>query len=172
VAWGGWNGACCGISHVDPAHWKKICCPIDFSHPSHDALRVAVDLSRVSDADLYLLHVFQVPAYSFYGSTVFPAAGMVERLVERIDSLLEQWREEAQRLGAPRVHASRTEGMPHVEITSFANQEDCDLIVIGTHGHTGLKHVLIGSVAEKVVRAADCAVLSVHPTPTGATEAR
>lgn len=157
---------------MDLAQWKKICCPIDFSHPSHDALRVAVDLSRLSDADLYLLHVFQVPAYSFYGSTVFPAAGMVERLVERIDSLLEQWRTEAQRLGAPRVHARRTEGMPHLEINRFANQEDCDLIVIGTHGHTGLKHVLIGSVAEKVVRAAECPVLSVHPRPAEISDAR
>jgi nucleotide-binding universal stress UspA family protein len=148
---------------VNAREWKRICCPVDFSGPSRDAVQVAADLSRRFDSELHLLHVFQVPVYSFLDATVFPTTKMVEQLLERIDSLLAHWEQEAEQLGARKVSSAKTEGIPHVEIVRFARESNCELIVMGTHGHTGVKHALIGSVAEKVVRTADCPVLTIRP---------
>jgi len=144
--------------------WKRICCPIDFSAPSRDATQVAVDLSRRFDSELQLLHVFHVPVYSFLDATVFPSARTMDQLLERIDSLLLHWEQEALRLGARKVLSAKVEGVPHVEIVRFARETNSNLIVMGTHGHTGVKHALIGSVAEKVVRSADCPVLTIRPS--------
>jgi len=144
--------------------WKRICCPIDFSEPSRDAVRVAADLSCRFDAELHLLHVFQVPVYSFLDATVLPSAVMMKELLDRIDSLLSHWEKEAEQLGSKKVITAKGDGVPHVEIVRFARDKKCELIVMGTHGHTGLKHALIGSVAEKVVRTADCPVLTVRPS--------
>jgi nucleotide-binding universal stress UspA family protein len=148
---------------MSESQWKRICCPIDFSDPSREAVQVAVDLSRRFDSELQLLHVFHVPVYSFLDATVFPSAGMMGQLLDKIDSLLLQWEQEVQRLGAKRVSSAKAEGIPHLEITRFARENNCNLIVMGTHGHTGVKHALIGSVAEKVVRSADCPVLTIRP---------
>jgi len=144
--------------------WRRICCPIDFSTPSREATQVAVDLSRRFDSELQLLHVFHVPVYSFLDATVFPSARTLDELLERVDSLLLHWEQEAQRLGARRVVSAKVEGVPHVEIVRFARETNSSLIVMGTHGHTGVKHALIGSVAEKVVRSADCPVLTIRPS--------
>ena len=88
----------------------------------------------------------------------------MDLLLERIDSLLLHWEQEAQRLGARRVVSAKVEGVPLVEIVRFARETNSSLIVMGTHGHTGVKHALIGSVAEKVVRSADCPVLTIRPS--------
>jgi len=111
-----------------------------------------------------LLHVFQVPVYSFLDATVLPSAVMMKELLDRIDSLLSHWEKEAAQLGSKKVNTAKGDGVPHVEIVRFARDKKCELIVMGTHGHTGLKHALIGSVAEKVVRTADCPVLTVRPS--------
>ena len=69
-----------------------------------------------------------------------------------------------QGLGHLKVHPEVLEGAPFAEIVRYAREKDVDLIVMGTHGHTGLAHVLVGSVTEKVVRKAPCPVLTVrHP---------
>ena len=141
--------------------WKRICCPIDFSTPSREATQVAVDLSRRFNSELQLIHVFHVPVYSFLDATVFPSARTMDQLIEKIDSLLLHWEQESQRLGARKVVSAKVEGVPHVEIVE---EERADMIVMGTHGHTGVKHALIGSVAEKVVRSADCPVLTIRPS--------
>ncbi|HKD43272.1 MAG TPA: universal stress protein [Myxococcaceae bacterium] len=143
--------------------WKKICCPIDFSDSSRGAVHVATELSRRFGADLLLLHVFQLPVYSFLDATVSPSVRSTEELLKRIDSLLEHWKNEAEKLGAARVLTTTGQGIPHVEIVRCARENNCDLIVMGTHGHTGIRHALIGSVAEKVIRTAGRAVLTVPP---------
>ncbi len=148
---------------MDEIEWKRICCPIDFSQPSQDAARVAARLSRRFGAELQLLHVFQLPLYSFMDAAVSMPIPMVNELLERVDSFLAHWAQEAEHLGAPKVISTKLDGLPHVEIVKFARETHCDLIVMGTHGHTGVRHALIGSVAEKVIRSADCPVLTIRP---------
>jgi nucleotide-binding universal stress UspA family protein len=148
---------------MDEIQWKRICCPIDFSQPSQDAARVAARLSHRFGSELQLLHVFQLPLYSFMDAAVSMPIRMVNELLERVDSFLAHWSKEAEQLGAPKVLSAKVDGMPHVEIVKFARETHCDLIVMGTHGHTGVKHALIGSVTEKVVRSADCPVLTIRP---------
>jgi nucleotide-binding universal stress UspA family protein len=75
---------------------------------------------------------------------------------------LEEAKGEAQRAGATAVDTKLLQGAVAPEIVDYAKQGDYDLIVIGTHGHTGLKHALLGSVAERVVRLAPCPVLSLR----------
>ncbi len=72
----------------------------------------------------------------------------------------------ADQMGAPRVATAKSIGEPSVEIVEFAKETGQDLLVIGTHGRTGLRHALVGSIAERVVRRAGCPVLSVHPEDT------
>ncbi len=144
--------------------WKRICCPVDFSDPSRDAVQAAADLARRFGAELCLLHVFQIPIYSFLDATVEPSVRATQDLLQRIDSLLEHWKDEASRIGAPRILTATAQGVPDVEIVRYARDNKCDLIVMGTHGHTGIRHALIGSVAEKVVRTADRPVLVIHPS--------
>ena len=148
---------------MDEIEWKRICCPIDFSQPSQDAARVAARLSHRFESELQLLHVFQLPVYSFMDAAVSMPIRMVNELLERIDSFLADCAQEAKQLGAPKVLSTKVDGLPHVEIVRFARETGCDLIVMGTHGHTGVKHALIGSVAEKVIRSADCPVLTIRP---------
>ena len=149
---------------MSSTEWKRICCPIDFSGPSRDAVRVAAELSRRFDAEVRLLHVFQVQVYSLLDATVFPTTRMLRQMLDRVDSLLAHWEQEAEQFGARKVLTAKAEGVPHVEIVRFAREGKCDLIVMGTHGHTGVKHALIGSVAEKVVRTSDCPVLTIRPS--------
>jgi nucleotide-binding universal stress UspA family protein len=144
--------------------WKRICCPVDFSDASRDAVQAAAELSRRFDAELCLLHVFQIAVYSFLDATVEPSARATQELLQRIDTLLDHWKEEAARIGAVRILATTAQGVADVEIVRYARNNNCDLIVIATHGHTGIRHALIGSVAEKVVRTADRPVLVIHPS--------
>lgn len=148
---------------MDEIEWTRICCPIDFSQPSQDAARVAARLSHRFGSELQLLHVFQLPVYSFLDAAVTLPASVVNELLERIDSLLAQSAREAEQIGAPKVLTEKVDGVAHIEIVKFARENHCDLIVMGTHGHTGVRHALIGSVTEKVVRSADCPVLTIRP---------
>ncbi|MBT3355234.1 MAG: universal stress protein [Candidatus Scalindua sp.] len=143
---------------------KKILCPIDFSESSQETLQYAIHLmSKDDDATLYLIHVVdnRVIDYGspFYGQepslTMVPLDQTTREELEK--KLLAEVPEEIQ----SRVETTILFGVPFVEIIKMAREKDIDLIVIGTHGRTGLAHMLIGSVAEKVVRKAPCPVLSV-----------
>jgi nucleotide-binding universal stress UspA family protein len=88
---------------------------------------------------------------------------MLQDLAGQTDAVLEQWKGEAERLGAAGARTAKSVGEPAVEIVEFAASGRFDLVVIGTRGRTGLRHALLGSVAERVVRRAACPVLTVHP---------
>jgi nucleotide-binding universal stress UspA family protein len=89
---------------------------------------------------------------------------MMQDLADQAERHLEEWRAEAQRLaGTPGVAAERAIGEPAQEIVSWAAKNRVDLLVLGTHGRTGLEHALMGSIAERVVRRAHCPVLTVRP---------
>jgi nucleotide-binding universal stress UspA family protein len=146
------------------ANWRRICCPIDFSDASRAAMEVAADLARRFGAELVLLHAYPIPGYTFPDGSVVASPKMMQDLADQAQRHLEEWRVEAEKLvGAPRVFAEKGVGEPAAEIVSFAQGRGVDLLVLGTHGRTGIEHALMGSIAERVVRRAHCPVLTVRP---------
>ncbi len=141
---------------------RRILCPVDFSPASRSALDVAADFARRFGAELTLLHVFHVPGYTLPEGVVLPSAEVIADLFERIDRGLGEWRQIAEAAGAPKVETVSVEGVPWHEIVERTRTGRFDLAVVGTHGHSGLRHVFLGSVAEKVVRHAACPVLTIR----------
>ena len=137
----------------------KILCPVDFSEPSREAMHVAAEMSRKLDASLTLLHVVSLPSVGFPEvAFALPAAEMGTK----VEEMLNEWRKEARSLGVHVVHIQTSVGTPYQEIVRIA-RDGYGMIVVGTHGRTGLDHLLVGSVAEKIVRRAPCPVLTVRP---------
>jgi nucleotide-binding universal stress UspA family protein len=145
------------------ADWKRICCPIDFSDASRAAMDVAADLARRTGAELVLLHAYPIPGYTFPDGSVVASPKMMQDLADQAERHLEEWRQDATRVAGGRVTTEKAIGEPAAEIVSFAKSSGVDLVVVGTHGRTGLEHALMGSVAERVVRRAHCPVLTVRP---------
>jgi len=138
--------------------FRKILCPTDFSEGSRHALRLAIE-QLGGDAHLVLVHVWQAP-YVYGPDAAIPGSVVIETK-SLAENDLARWKGEAERLGARRVSTVLATGAPWHEIVELARRDpEIDLIVMGTHGYTGLKHVLLGSVAEKVVRHASCPVLA------------
>ena len=146
-----------------PLQWKKILCPVDFSDASRSALEVASELARRFDGEVTVFHAYPLPGYTLPEGTVLPASGMLQELAEQTDALLARWKVEALADGAPRVSTGKAVGEPAAEIVAAAEDGNYDAIVVGTHGRTGLAHVLLGSVAERVVRRAPMPVITVRP---------
>src|SRR6266446_3910609 len=143
----------------------RILVPTDFSKHSHNALMYAVAFAEKFGAELYLLHVVQDLALFIPDAVTAtpPLAPPVEQLTAAARAALEDVVRKSEFQGVPH-HSEVREGTPFYEIIRFAREADIDLIVMGTHGHSGLAHVLLGSVTEKVVRKAPCPVLTVrHP---------
>jgi nucleotide-binding universal stress UspA family protein len=149
----------------------NILCPVDFSDPSREALHFACDMARQFEADLVLLNVYQVPGYALPEGVVVATPEVLNEMVTSIEKELDRWAEEARALGVQDVRTRTELGIAHTEINRVAREAGFDLIVIGTHGRTGLKHVLLGSVAERVVRTAPCPVLTVRSSVTHAHHA-
>jgi universal stress protein A len=141
---------------------KKILCPIDHSDCSKEALKYAVSFAMKNEAKLYLLHIIDIR--SFNDSVVamsqqIPDEETLELLrIKLLDCIPEEIRDDMN------VEAIVVQGIPFAEIISTAREKDIDMIVIGSHGRTGLKHMMLGSVSEKVVRKAPCPVLTVRQT--------
>ena len=129
--------------------WNKIVCPVDFSEESRAALRVAVDLATRFGASLTLMHAHGRHAH-------------IADEQHRDSGTLEKWKAEAEAMGATRVSIESIPGDPRIAIVEHAQQSGFDLIVMGTHGRTGRERLLIGSVAENVVRSSRVPVLTVH----------
>jgi nucleotide-binding universal stress UspA family protein len=152
----------CLLTEVCPHKLKQILVPIDFSDCSRKALRYAVPVAERFGAQILLLYVIE--------TTVLPTeVGYVPAEVKRtgIDSvqaaLEELARRTEQALGTHFVRQTTVRnGIPWQEITTAARALDVDLIVLSTHGYTGIKHILMGSTAERVVQHAPCPVLVVR----------
>jgi universal stress protein A len=146
--------------------FKKILCPIDFSEDSQQAMRVAAEIARNSQAMLVLLYVWQPQQWmTDYGMQWSNEVLLEAQALE--EGKLATYRLDAQQLGAPEVATRLVRGEPWDQIVSAARDDRAvDLIVMGTHGRTGLRRALIGSVAERVVRHAPCTVMVVRaPQP-------
>lgn len=144
---------------------RKILCPIDFSAGSQHAMEVAVGIATRARAELVLSHVWYVPPAAYGGQ--YPAAPeAMESMVEDSQRGLADAVREAGRLGADRVTSTFTAGIPWEQIAETLRGDPAfDLVVMGTHGRTGLGRFLLGSVTEKVVRHAPCSVLAVRSGP-------
>lgn len=141
--------------------WKRICCPVDFSQASESAMSVACDLARLFGAELTLLHVRNIPGSSIPEALLEPTDEVTHDLEGPSDRPLVEWKARAEALGVARVEAATSVGDPAQEIVAFARRTGVEAIVIGTHGRTGPRHAVLGSVAENVVRLAPCVVVSV-----------
>jgi nucleotide-binding universal stress UspA family protein len=139
---------------------RKILVPVDFSRESAEALKFAADLSRRYEATLDIVHVFNVPTLALPEGYVVPTQEQFALMVSQREGQLAQVKRDAIDAGAVNVEARLVQGHPVSEILTIAKQEKPDLIVMGTHGRTGMKHLLIGSVAENVVRYAPCPVVT------------
>ena len=140
--------------------FHKIRCPIDFSPCSREAMQQAAVLARESHASLVLAHVWE-PSVWAVGGELSPE--VVGAMVETEQKQLQAWGKEARELGAPEVAVVFLTGAAWDQVAGCArNDRAIDLIVMGTHGRTGIKHVLLGSTAERVVRHAPCSILVVR----------
>jgi len=141
-------------------HFRKILVPLDFSSHSDAALALAIELAREHGAELHLVHAYELPAAvtMAYGVAIPQAVwdGVQEAAVAR----LEEGRERAEAAGVS-VSTHLATAPAADAIANAAETFGADLIVMGTRGLTGLKHVLLGSVAERTIRNAKCPVLTV-----------
>ncbi|ACG73642.1 UspA domain protein [Anaeromyxobacter sp. K] len=143
------------------AGWKKICCAVDFSEPSRRAMQEAAELARLMRAELTLLHVYVSPPPAATDMLV-AARDLGPMIAEEVAGTLAAWRADAERLvGAP-VSTHVASGQPEDEISRFAAAHATDLLVVATHGRSGLRRLVLGSVAEAVARRAPCPVLVVR----------
>jgi nucleotide-binding universal stress UspA family protein len=143
--------------------FRKLLVPIDFSSHSDEALRVACSLAKAFDAPVTLLHVFSPPIYPMPEGAFVTLPAAYAELIAATRTRLEEIAGKARKEhGAVKIDSAYIEGAPFREIVAFARTHGHDLVVMGTHGRTGLKHAFLGSVAEKVVRKAPCAVLTVR----------
>jgi nucleotide-binding universal stress UspA family protein len=138
--------------------FKKILFPVDFSEPSKRCLEVASGLlSKEHVKEIHFLYVLRTPSdFSVWEGD--PLAEVGRRLQEIGASFHHEGK-----------HETRTAvlfGHPATEICRYAAEHGCDLIVLATHGRTGLKHMLLGSTTEQVVRHAPCPVLTLRLGPT------
>jgi nucleotide-binding universal stress UspA family protein len=142
--------------------FKKILCPLDFSKHSSRALDIACELARDNQASLTLMHAYVIPSYPLPEGYVLASSETVAEILSKTQQAMNEARARALASGVPSVDIVMSEGSPFAEIVRAAREQGSDLIVIATHGRTGLKHALLGSVTEKVVRKAPCAVLTVR----------
>lgn len=141
--------------------FSKILVATDFSPHSANALQLAGKLAKASGASLQIMHVYDVIPYTLPEGLPIYDGGQMARIREELGLQLRKLASEAQRGGVQEVDSALVEGQASAEIARRAEEGQCDLIVMGTHGRSGFAHLLLGSVAERVVRKAICPVLVV-----------
>lgn len=143
-----------GMSEV-----KRILAPVDFSENSEAALKFAISLAQRLGAAVHLLHVLPTPVYGAPPFTPVVAPVPDPKYREECTKALNELA--ATHSSGVDVTQEVVEGTAHVEIGRLAGERKADMIVMGTHGRTGLQRLLLGSVAERVVRTATVPVLTV-----------
>lgn len=140
---------------------KQILIPTDFSDASTIAVRYGKAFAESFDARLHLLHVQEEPVVTAIAEGFYLPSGafaeMKNAALAKLDEIVTQ-----AEMGALKPHVILRKGSPFVEIIRCARELNIDLIVMGTHGRGPIAHMLMGSVAERVVRKAPCPVLTVR----------
>ncbi len=142
-----------------PREFKTILCPTDFSEDSYLALGYARRFAEISQGKILLPHIIHVPTESLYDEHGRWQSS--DRIEQRAWDLLQKVREEYLP-DVPDVEPIVIWGNPVEELTRLAKERSVDLLVISTHGRTGLRYLLMGSVAENLIRLAPCPVLVVR----------
>jgi len=137
----------------------SILCPTDFSANAERAIDFAIDLASKLGATVHLLHVYQLPVYPLPDASSGVSQDFIGQTMEELNKGLAQLA--AKKKGAKIETHVVVQGIPHREIVRMADELDLDLIVMGTHGRSGLPRLLLGSVAERVVRTAKAPVITV-----------
>ena len=153
--------------------FNHILVPMDFSAPSDAALECARAVAVQFAGSLHLLHVAEDPDRAIYSAEVF-VPEMEGLRDEVLAAALGRLKARLRRADVEQLHATADAiiGTPAMSIVEYAEGHDIDLIVMGTHGRGGMAHLLMGSVAERVVRTARCPVLTVREArETAATAA-
>lgn len=141
--------------------FETIIAPTDFSDSSRAALEYALDMASPGGRVVVCHVVDDVPLTYGYVGVVLSSAELRSRMAKDAEKELEAFLPDAPE--GVTVETRILHGSPYLEVVRLAAGEGADLVVMGTHGRSGLQHVLLGSVAEKVVRKSPCPVLVVRP---------
>ena len=140
---------------------QNILVATDFGGPADVALDYAVELAKRLGASLTVLHAYTIPVYAFPDGGMISTPTLAAELATRGQSALDAAVARHRNAGVP-IKALLREGVVWEEIVRTAEQEGAGLIVMGTHGRTGLSHLLLGSVAEKLLQLSPCPLLLSH----------
>ena len=145
---------------------KKICCPTDFSEPSLEALKAACEMAMHFSAELIMVHVVTpIPVIPIHDD---PTSFNLPLYEKEMEQSAEKALKKMQQEKVSSDIQSRTvviQGDPATQIGNLADTDNMDIIVIATHGFTGWRKFMFGSVTEKVIRYANCPVLSIRVPP-------
>jgi universal stress protein A len=143
----------------------RIVCPVDFSESSERAAHYAAALARQLGAGLHFVHAWQMPVYAFPDGAVILGPDVVTQITGELQKSLDAL---AERHAQPdlAIQSHLVQGLADREVVRVAKELGAELIVMGTHGRTGLPHLFLGSVAERVVRTSSVPVLTVPPDRT------
>ncbi len=149
----------------------RVLCPVDFSEWSVEAMQYAAFVCKKVGAELTLLHVFEMPAYAVTPPGASSVAGAsidesIRQLSQELERRLDVEKAKLDTGGRP-IATRLVDGAPFRTIVDVAEELKANLIVMGTQGRTGVQRLLVGSVAERVVRFAPCPVLTVPRPKTG-----
>lgn len=148
------------------AMFKNVLCPVDFSEFAGDIVTYAYDIAKKYGAQLHMLHV--IPNLTYF--TPYESFLTPENLVAIEKSIQGEVDKDFKKLLKNvdiDVKKVVKTGVAFVEIIDYVKTESIDLIVMGTHGRSAIEHILIGSVAEKVVRKSPCPVMTIRPKGKG-----
>ncbi len=140
--------------------FQRIIVPTDFSACAEEALGVAIELARKFDSHLTLVHACEPPTYAYMGMVTTP----LDLVTPVQDAAREALRQAAEvlRTKYPSSEALLLFGLATVELLAAIDSNKADLVVMGTHGRTGITHALLGSIAERLVRTSPVPVLTVR----------
>ena len=145
---------------MPPFH--RLLVPTDFSEPARHAIDYAVELTKLAPVPVDLIHVFVPPVIAAPEAALPPEVALLTELPKTLSAELQRIAHDLAGRGVEIRSAEVVPGTPWEEIVRAADRRGCDLIVLGTHGRTGIERLLLGSVCEKVTRHAHCPVLSVR----------
>jgi nucleotide-binding universal stress UspA family protein len=140
--------------------FETILLPVDFSKHSEEALDTAVQLARLFGSTIHLLHCYHIQTAGISPYGIVLPSGYYEDIREAAEKRLNDWHEKVFGEGV-KVESILSADSPSLAINLAAAEIQANLIVMGTRGLSGLKHAMLGSVAERVVRLAPCPVLTV-----------
>jgi len=142
--------------------FEMILCAVDFSPASHCALELAAVLARRHRCQLTITHVYEASAAATDMLVAPPE--LFEQAVRETERELDRFRAQAEALTDRPIRTALLKGKPADAVVHWAREHPCDLIVLATHGRGGLKRLMLGSVAERVVRTAPCSVMVARPS--------